>query len=370
MDSVNRLFRLKDPYDCGGEQRTLFLSAVKENLIFLSENCSEYKEILNSFGFDINMLETEADLWKIPMFPSLYFKNNRIFAFDEKKLLIKASSSGTSGSKSLVGFDHKSFILGLKMVRGIFRYHKVLSPIPTNYIMLGYQTGRGFDLGAAKTAYGASFFAPALHREFALKLKGGEHVLNIDGITAALFSYEKVGLPVRFLGFPGYMYFLARELKRRGVTLRLNKRSKVLLGGGWKQFSDEEIPKEDFYRLIKETTGIEKDNILEFFSAVEHPVAYCKCKNGHFHVPVYSRVIIRDTATLKPVENGAAGILSFITPYVRSMPLISVSTDDIAVLHGDDCGCGIKTPYFELLGRAGAASIKTCAQGASALLKE
>ncbi len=164
------------------------------------------------------------------------------------------------------------------------------------------------------------------------------------------------------------MYYLARELKRRGARLKLNKRSKILLGGGWKQFSAEEIPRAEFYALIEETTGIAPENILEFFSAVEHPVAYCKCRNGHFHVPAYSWVIVRDAGTLLPVENGRPGILSFVTPLVRSMPLVSVSTDDIAVLHAHDCGCGIKTPYFELMGRAGLSAVKTCAQGAAQLL--
>lgn len=48
---------------------------------------------------------------------------------------------------------------------------------------------------------------------------------------------------------------------------------------------------------------------------------YCDCKNNHFHVPVYGRVLIRDTKTLKPVQNGTPGLLNLITPLVGSMPL-------------------------------------------------
>ena len=58
---------------------------------------------------------------------------------------------------------------------------------------------------------------------------------------------------------------------------------------------------------------------------------------------------------------GTLGLLSFITPLVSSMPLTSVCTDDLAVLHdGSGCGCGVSTPYFELKGRAGVSQIKTC----------
>jgi hypothetical protein len=119
---------------------------------------------------------------------------------------------------------------------------------------------------------------------------------------------------------------------------------------------------------VHETLGIPRENCLEFFSAVEHPLPYCKCKHGHFHVPVYSRAIIRDVDSLLPVQNGTPGILSFVSPLVNSMPLVSLMTDDLAVLQsGEACGCGIQTPYFELLGRANARGIHTCAATAAEL---
>ena len=39
------------------------------------------------------------------------------------------------------------------------------------------------------------------------------------------------------------------------------------------------------------------------------------------------------------------------------------------MLHdGASCGCGIESPYLELLGRVGLKEIKTCAAGAAELL--
>ena len=150
---------------------------------------------------------------------------------------------------------------------------------------------------AVKTAYGATRFAPALHRAYALKDTGKEYELNIEGIRQALIRYSKQGFPVRFVGFPGYMHFLVKALKENGIRLRLNGHSKVLLGGGWKQFASEGIDKKQLYALVEETLGIKEDRCREFFSAVEHPIAYCDCSHHHFHVPVYSRVVIRDPAT-------------------------------------------------------------------------
>ena len=85
-------------------------------------------------------------------------------------------------------------------------------------------------------------------------------------------------------------------------------------------------------------------------------------------MPIYSRVIIRDVGTLEPVPYGQMGLLSFVTPLVLSMPLSSVVTDDLAISYEGGCTCGIKSPYFKLLGRAGVSQIKTCTADAAELM--
>ena len=91
-------------------------------------------------------------------------------------------------------------------------------------------------------------------------------------------------------------------------------------------------------------------------------------------MPVYSRVIVRRPDTLEPAADGEAGLLSFVTPMMTGMPLLSIMTDDLAVMGrpapGDACPCGCSTPWFDLLGRAGARQIVTCAAGAAERLRE
>ena len=142
-----------------------------------------------------------------------------------------------------------------------------------------------------------------------------------------------------------------------------------MLGGGWKQFYTEQVEKNVLYDLAKKVLGIEEADIIEFFGAVEHPILYCDCMNHHFHVPAYSRVIIRDVKTLKPVENGQIGLVNLVTPMVKATPVLSVMTDDLGILHdGVECGCGISSPYLEIIGRIGLKEIKTCAAGAAELM--
>jgi len=348
----------------------LFLQAVRENLLFQIEHCTDYARILKAQNFSPENIKTEADLWKIPVLPTLYFKRNRLFSMPEAELTVNATSSGTKGAQSVVGFDPESMRLGIAMMTRFLSYHKLISPLPTNYLILNYEPSEHTQMGAIKTSSGMIRFAPALHKEYALKDNGSGYSPNPEGVQKALFRYARSGFPVRLIGFPSYLWLLVSELEKQGISLKLNRNSKVLLGGGWKQFTGDQIDSEDLFKTVEKTLGIPCENCFDFFSAVEHPLPYIKCKNGHFHVPIYSRVFIRDVSTLEPVSNGQLGLLSFVTPLVSSMPLLSVVTDDLAISYPTvECGCGISTPYFDLKGRAGVDGIKTCTTEAAELLR-
>ena len=368
MTDYRSFFLNKDPYDLEGTSAA-FVRAVRENVRFQLRSNAPYREIVRRSGFRPEELRTEADLWKVPPLPSLYFKRNHIFSVPEEKFFIRATSSGTSGMKSVAGYDLKSMLFGAAMVLRHMKYYHLLSVIPTNYIVLGYEPSAHAGMGVVKTAYGATFLAPPLHREYALKDTGDDYRLNVRGVLRALAAYEKVGLPVRLIGFPSYTYYLAKLLDKKGIRLKLSPRSAVLLGGGWKKMSDKEVDENVLHELLNRTMGISPDRVHNFFSSVEHPILYHKCRCGHFHVPIYGRAIVRDPATLAPATDGTPGLLNLVTPYIESMPFVSVLTDDLAVLRRDDCACGLRGPHFELLGRAGAGQINICAVDSLQYLK-
>lgn len=368
MDYRKKLFTYKRLYDHAGTDK-YFLYAVKKNVVFHQKNCSEYSDILVERKFHIKDVKTIQDLYRIPVLPTLYLKSHKLNSMPEHKLLIKSTSSGTKGKKSHIGFDLKGLYFGAHMVLRTAAYHKLLAPKPANYIMLGYKPDQNNHAVVSKTAFGATFFAPALRRIYALKPSKDGYRPDLAGVKKALQKFAREPFPLRLIGFPSYLYFLLQELKSSGIHLRLHPDSMVLLGGGWKQHFSEQVDKKSLYALLEEVLGIKENRCREFFGAVEHPVLYCDCKNHHFHIPIYSRVIIRDIKTLEPVERGQVGLMNFITPMLESMPLLSVMTDDLGVLHdGRECGCGNHAPYFEILGRVGVKDIKTCAAGAAELL--
>lgn len=368
MDNRKKLFRVKDPF--GTETANeLFFHAVKENCSFHYQHCPEYRRILEEQHFSPDMLCSYEDIGSIPFLPTLLFKNHQIYSMPQRNIFIKATSSGTKGKFSNIGFDLGGLLCGWRMVLKIGGYRGLFSLCPVNYIVFGYRPHRGNKTAVTMTAFGATFFAPALHRTYALKYSSGKYAPDLEGVISDIQKYSCSRFPLRFMGFPSYTYFVLKMMDERNIHLRLPKNSKIMLGGGWKQFYMEQVDKTTLYALAKKVLGIDEENIIEFFGAVEHPILYCDCKNHHFHVPAYSRVIIRDVNTLKPLENGKTGLVNLITPMVKATPVLSVMTDDLGVLHdGKECGCGISAPYLEIIGRVGLKDIKTCAAGAAELL--
>jgi phenylacetate-coenzyme A ligase PaaK-like adenylate-forming protein len=369
MKHRRRLFLSKDIYDLRATDG-LFVDAMKDNIAFHAQNCPEYKLILDSFGFDPGSIESVNDLSEIPFLPTSYLKNKTMLSKPYGSLLIKTTSSGTGGKRTLSGFDVSSAFCGFFMALHVFRFHKLTSLRRTNYIILGYRADNSNQTAMAKALRGITLTAPAKEIKYALKIKAGEYEVNVEGLVDAVLRFGKQNRPVRIIGFPAYFKMFVDELSERGVRLDLHEDSKVLLGGGWKTFFSEEISKDALFRAANRTLGIRRQNFKDHFSTAEHPINYVACENNHFHIPVFSRVIIRDVSSLKPVPNGTPGLLNLITPLLSSAPYGSILTDDIAVIKdGGECGCGIASPYFDLIGRVGLAGVKTCTQAASEFLK-
>lgn len=369
MSYTKRLFKQKDIYNIE-KTNELFTQAMRENALFQYNNCCDYKRILDEFGFDPKQINKLDDLAKLPFIPTLYFKHHHPQSVSPRKQIIKATSSGTSGSMSNIGFDFKSLNLGKNMVIKVGKYHKLWSIKPINYIIFGYQPTKNNKTAVSKTAYGFTFFAPALSRTFALEMTENGYKLSWDKILNALEKYSKSKFPMRTIGFPAYTYFLLKDMKEKGIKYKMPKGSMVTLGGGWKQFYTEKVEKKEFYALVKEVLDIDENHIVEFFGAVEHPILYTDCKFHHFHIPVYSRVIIRNPDDFSPVKNGNIGLINLLTPMIQSAPLLSVMTDDLGILHSEKCPCGVESPWLEIIGRVGISDIITCAAGADEYLKE
>lgn len=370
MGARRRLFFSKEPYHLEATNE-VFAQAMRENCKYHYEHCPEYKKILDHYDFSPDDVKTYDDVFKIPFLPTVIFKNHHLFSMPEGRMLAKATSSGTKGKFSRIGFETSGLLCAVKMVFKVVRRRKLFSAKPCNYIMMGYQPHKSNQTAVTKNAFWITLLAPALSRTYAIKWQDGGYKVDLDGIVDAIMKKGASKFPLRFMGFPSYTYFVMKLMEERGLSVKLKPGSKIMLGGGWKQFYTEQVDKQTFYDLAWRILGIPEEEIVETFGAVEHPILYCDCKNHHFHIPIYGRVAIRDVQTLQPLGMDQVGLVNLLTPMVKATPILSIMTDDLGVIRdGSQCGCGITSPYLEIIGRVGMADIKTCAAGAADLMSE
>ena len=176
-----KLFRFKSLFGTE-ESNELFFKAVKENCEYHYRKNPQYRAMLESQGFSPDQLTCYEDIAKLPFLPTLLFKGRELYSVPKHRIPIKATSSGTKGKFSRIGFDAGGLLSALHMVRKVTKYRQLLSLRPTNYIIFGYRPHRGNQTAVTKTAFGATLFAPALHRTYALEYRNGKYEPDLENI--------------------------------------------------------------------------------------------------------------------------------------------------------------------------------------------
>lgn len=370
LPQVEKLCLWPEPYQKPENYEVLFTEAFREILLWHQTKSSFYRQFLKNSNFDPK--SWKGELTEVPFLVADFFKQHEIKSISDQEVSLHLTSSGTTGQKSQIFFDPWSIGCAQQMVDFIFRYYHWEETNPANYLLYSYEPEEGSKLGTAFTDHFLTKYAPIKRVECALRWNGKNgHDFDLYGSIRALQDFASEGLPVRIFGFPAFFYFTLKRMQDLDLpALNLHQDSLVFLGGGWKGHADQAIDKQSFYRLAEKMLGIPGSRLRDGFGSVEHCIPYIECAKHHFHVPVWSKVIIRDLRNLKPLGYDQPGFLHFLSPYITSVPAHSVMMGDLATLHsGKDCGCGLTSDWFEILGRAGVSKNKSCAVAASELLK-
>ena len=371
LSLVRKFCEKLDPYAGFKESEKEFVAAMKEITAWHIENSDFYKKLSQNQKLNLDDINILDECLKIPHLWAHFFKGHELLSIPRDKVYLHLTSSGTTGQKSQIFFDEWTIKIAQQMVDFIFEKYGWINPEQKcNYILFSYETEASSKLGTAYTDNFLCKYAPVNEVFTTLKLNGDKgHEFDCYGTIEAFKRFAAQGLPVRLFGFPAFFYFALERMKKLGhPPLKFHKDSLVFLGGGWKGNADKQIEKNDLYKLAEEMLGIPNARLRDGFGSVEHCIPYVECEKHEFHVPVYSRVFIRDVETLKPLGFNQNGFLHFISPYITSMPAHSVIMGDMASLH-EKCSCGLETPYFRIHGRAGLSKNKSCALAASELLK-
>jgi phenylacetate-coenzyme A ligase PaaK-like adenylate-forming protein len=371
LANLQQLCEYAEPYKSETHLDNLFIEAFKEIIIWHRKHNTFFDILLKKNDFKIESVKQIQDLHNFPFIHANFFKLHETLSVERQNIEEHLTSSGTTGQKSQMFFDKWSIQSARRMVRYIYDKNGFNTPDKkVNFLLFAYEPLSNFKVGTTNTNIFLTSFAKKNNLFFALRALDNSHEFDKFGTIEKLQEFEKEGLPVRIHGFPSFMYFTLKLMNEKNITLKLNPESLVMFGGGWKGYANQKIPKEQLYQLINKTLGIPLERIRDSYGSVEHSIPYLECSHHRMHVPIWSRLFIRDLKTFEVLGFEKPGFMHFVTPYITSVPAISVMMGDLGILHPVGCECGAETPFFEIIGRAGLSKNKSCAISAAELLKK
>lgn len=364
---IDELCRLDKPYSANAGSDELFLKAIKENYKFQFENQPYIRFLAKQRAFSVDMLESIDDIAKIPPLFVGVMKVATFCNFDADQIEMILTSSGTKGQKTQSFFDKDSLDRLTILAQSCFKDSGWKSSVPAHIFIMGYDISEEKNLGTSWSNNQLLSLAPAKSVNWTiLKNDSGEFEFDYQKWAKVIIELAD-DAPIRFTGFPAFMCQLTNEIARIKPDFKAPKGSFITAGGGWKNHKGAPLKHKDFAGLIEKNIGIAAGSIRDIFGMAEHGIPYCSCSAGNYHIPVYSRILIRDPLSLKVLPDGEEGMMNLITPYNMAQSNLSVLATDIAIVK-DNCSCGLPGKFITSIRRGGISKNRGCAIAAQELL--
>lgn len=343
-----------EPYALYKQEKDILLTdRLKELSFFHYRNCKEYKSMIDGYNINLDNIKTITD---VPFLPVRIFKEFELKSIND--IAKTMTSSGTAGQKvskifvdsATAANQQKTMIKIVSDFIGKKRLPMIV--LDTEAVL------KDRNMFSARGAGILGFSIFASKRIFAFD---NDMNLNIEAIDN--FLSEHKGETILLFGFTfmiwQYFYKVLLELKCKNKIFDFSG-AVLTHGGGWKKLVNESVSKVEFKKCLKDVCGISR--VHDYYGMVEQTgCIYMECEHGHLHASNYSDVIIRNHIDFSECKNGEKGIIQVVSSLPESYPGHSILTEDEGVIIGeDDCPCGRKGKYFEVLGRLQNAEIRGC----------
>ena len=338
---------MKTPYDIPQkEKESILLKELNKLTKLHSENCPEYAKLLHLFYE--NQVEAKS-LNTIPYLPVNLFKTHNLLSVSQDKIFKVLKSSGTTSIKpSKIFLDASTATRQSAALVAIMTHFLGNERLP----MLILDKPNVITDRESYSARGAAILGMmSFGRDFCYAFDENMQ-LNKEAILVWLKKHETKKLLLFGMTYIVWKYFLS-------VMEPLHLTNGVLIHtGGWKKMEEEAVTNALFKEKLFQITGITECH--NFYGMVEQVGSvFVECEKGYLHAPFTSDVIVRETKTWK--ETDGIGVIQVLSTLPTSYPGHSLLTEDLSLIKGvDDCACGRKGKYFEVLGRVPKAEIRGC----------
>lgn len=311
--------------------------------------CAPYDNLLSAYGWG-----EAGDYESLPYLAARLFKLARWQSVPDQEVFKVLTSSGTTGAPSQIVLDRETAALQSKVLVKILQEFVGKQRLPMLLVEQPalIQSRAGFSARGAG-ALGLSFLGR--DHTYALDEQMRPNWSAIEG-----FCEKYAGQPVLLFGFTFMVWqCLLEPLRERGLTLPLEQ-GVLFHSGGWKKLTHLAVDNAAFKGCCRERLGLSR--VHNFYGMVEQVGSvFVECEAGHLHAPVFADLLVRDPLTHAPLPMGQAGLLQVLSAIPQSYPGHSLLTEDMGRLLGrDDCPCGRKGHYFEVLGRQRGAEVRGC----------
>lgn len=316
------------------------------------ERCEPYCRMMTAIGLDLNKVRTYEDL---PFLPVSLFKDLTLKSIADEDVFKTMTSSGTTGQavskiyldKEAASRQQKALVKLVSDFTGASRLPMLIIDSPSVIKNRAMFSARGAGI------LGFSIFGA--DRTYALN-----DDMKIDFPAIEAFLERHKGQRILLFGFTFMIWqHFYKELLKSEKKIDLS-RGILIHGGGWKKLESEAVSPKEFQQRLTDVCCL--SDVHDYYGMVEQTgCIYMQCKHGHMHASVFSDVIMRNPADFSVCPIGEKGIIQVVSILPESYPGHSLLTEDEGVLLGeDDCPCGRKGKYFQIMGRLKNAEIRGC----------
>ena len=364
---IDKLCSLDSPYRSSAQRDELFVDALRENYRTQLAHQPFIRFLAERAGFAPEDLKSIEDIEKIPPLFVGVMKIHTFCNVPDEEIAMVLTSSGTKGQKTQAFFDKASLERLESLAYRCFSDSGWTSDEPAHVFIMGYDIREEKNLGTSWSNNQLLSLVPAKSVNWTiLKNADGEFEFDYRNWAKRVIELAE-DAPIRLTGFPAFMSQLAKEIATICPGFRAKPGSFITAGGGWKNHKGVPLKHLEFAAQMEASMGIPAANIRDAFGMAEHGIPYCSCSAGHYHIPVYSRLLVRDPLTMKVLPDGEEGLMNLITPYNTAEPNLSVLATDLAVVR-EGCPCGIPGKYIDSVRRGGISKNRGCAIAAQELL--
>ena len=348
-----------EPYELNKEEKAELLTKELLELTRLHKSrCPEYARFLKAVGYEESKVKNPSD---IPFFPVRLFKDVDLLSIPREEVFKTMTSSGTTGQRvSKIFVDKETAMIQQKVMVKILSDFWGKKRLP----MLVIDSKETVRNRTQFTARGAAIMGLQIVARDIVYALNDDMSLNVEAVRKFLDKYS--GQRFIIFGFTfivwKHFYEACTAISKESDVNNKDDFSEAFLmtGGGWKKLVSESISQDEFKKRMNEAFGIK--HFLDHYAMVEQTgCIYAECECGHLHASNYSDVFIRDANDFSVKGIGERGIIQTVSVLPHSYPGHSLLTEDEGMILGeDDCPCGRKGKYIQILGRMKSAELRGC----------